>query len=265
MNKQKRTEIFTRLRRENPHPTTELKYGNAFQLLVAVVLYVVEDIQRFPPSILGKITTFMHVTTIGLVLLWTLAAVLAVLLVLLIVPIHVRAEGGIHGMSLSGQAAIRWGWGLVSVFAYRAEAALTRVPTLVHRAGALVVAGLAACDKTGPPPVDKLTYADNVQPILQRHCAACHVPGQQGAEESGFLVDSYASVMEGTRHGPVVEPGSARNSPLYLLVSGKERLVVKMPHGKDSLAPVEIETIRAWIDEGAIAYFGPETGGVVAG
>jgi endonuclease-3 len=38
MNKQKRTEIFTRLRRENPHPTTELNYGNAFQLLVAVVL-----------------------------------------------------------------------------------------------------------------------------------------------------------------------------------------------------------------------------------
>jgi len=38
MNKQKRTEIFTRLRGENPHPTTELKYGNAFQLLVAVVL-----------------------------------------------------------------------------------------------------------------------------------------------------------------------------------------------------------------------------------
>ena len=38
MNKAKRIEIFTRLRRENPHPTTELKYGNAFQLLVAVVL-----------------------------------------------------------------------------------------------------------------------------------------------------------------------------------------------------------------------------------
>ena len=38
MNKAKRIEIFTRLRRENSHPTTELKYGNAFQLLVAVVL-----------------------------------------------------------------------------------------------------------------------------------------------------------------------------------------------------------------------------------
>ncbi|MCO6412196.1 MAG: endonuclease III [Thiogranum sp.] len=38
MNKQKRIEIFTRLKKENPHPTTELRYGNAFQLLVAVIL-----------------------------------------------------------------------------------------------------------------------------------------------------------------------------------------------------------------------------------
>ena len=38
MNKQKRIEIFTRLRKENPHPTTELNYGNPFQLLVAVTL-----------------------------------------------------------------------------------------------------------------------------------------------------------------------------------------------------------------------------------
>jgi len=38
MNKQKRTEIFTRLRAENPAPTTELNYGNPYQLLVAVAL-----------------------------------------------------------------------------------------------------------------------------------------------------------------------------------------------------------------------------------
>lgn len=38
MNKQKRTEIFTRLRAENPKPTTELNYGNDFQLLIAVLL-----------------------------------------------------------------------------------------------------------------------------------------------------------------------------------------------------------------------------------
>jgi len=38
MNKQKRTEIFSRLRAENPHPTTELNYSTPFELLVAVIL-----------------------------------------------------------------------------------------------------------------------------------------------------------------------------------------------------------------------------------
>lgn len=38
MNKTKRTEIFTRLRNENPTPTTELKYDSTFELLIAVML-----------------------------------------------------------------------------------------------------------------------------------------------------------------------------------------------------------------------------------
>ena len=38
MNRQKRIEIFTRLRQANPHPVTELKYSNPYQLLVAVTL-----------------------------------------------------------------------------------------------------------------------------------------------------------------------------------------------------------------------------------
>jgi len=38
MNKAKRTEIFTRLRNENPTPTTELKYDSPFELLIAVML-----------------------------------------------------------------------------------------------------------------------------------------------------------------------------------------------------------------------------------
>lgn len=38
MNKQKRHEIFTRLRNENPNPTTELKYNSNFELLIAVIL-----------------------------------------------------------------------------------------------------------------------------------------------------------------------------------------------------------------------------------
>jgi len=38
VNNIKRQQIFERLRAENPEPTTELKYGNTFQLLIAVIL-----------------------------------------------------------------------------------------------------------------------------------------------------------------------------------------------------------------------------------
>jgi endonuclease-3 len=38
MNADKRNEIFTRLRAENPNPTTELDYSSPFELLIAVLL-----------------------------------------------------------------------------------------------------------------------------------------------------------------------------------------------------------------------------------
>ncbi len=38
MNKQKRTEIFKRLQKQDPHPTTELNYCSPFELLIAVIL-----------------------------------------------------------------------------------------------------------------------------------------------------------------------------------------------------------------------------------
>ncbi len=38
MNREKRTEIFRRLREHNPNPTTELNYRNEFELLIAVIL-----------------------------------------------------------------------------------------------------------------------------------------------------------------------------------------------------------------------------------
>jgi endonuclease-3 len=38
MNKEKRYEIFSRFRDNNPNPTTELEYSNPFELLIAVIL-----------------------------------------------------------------------------------------------------------------------------------------------------------------------------------------------------------------------------------
>ena len=38
MNKDKRYEIFSRLRKDNPKPTTELNFSSTFELLIAVIL-----------------------------------------------------------------------------------------------------------------------------------------------------------------------------------------------------------------------------------
>jgi mono/diheme cytochrome c family protein len=116
----------------------------------------------------------------------------------------------------------------------------------------LISAGLSSCDKAEQPQYQKVTYANDVEPIIQKHCAVCHVSGQQGARESGLVMDSYASLMKGTPFGQVINPGSAMSSSLYILISGKDRLTVTMPHGKKPLSDEEIETIRVWIENGAV-------------
>ena len=115
---------------------------------------------------------------------------------------------------------------------------------------------LPACEQAGqtqpqPQPRD-VSYAEDVAPILQAHCVQCHVPGQPGAEATGLLLDSHAGLLEGATTGPVIKPGNARTSSLYILVSASDNLTVNMPHGMDPLDDEQIETIRAWIDNGAV-------------
>ena len=47
-------------------------------------------------------------------------------------------------------------------------------------------------------------YTADVRPILDKYCAECHMPDMEGATKSGFQIDSYASIMKGTRLGPVI-------------------------------------------------------------
>lgn len=44
-------------------------FRDFFIMMMAVVLYLVEDVRRFPPTLMGKLTTFMHVVTVSVVLI----------------------------------------------------------------------------------------------------------------------------------------------------------------------------------------------------
>ena len=68
MNKQKRFEIFSRLRSENPHPTTELRYGNPYQLLVAVTLSAQAtdvSVNKATATLFKKVTTPQAMLRLG--------------------------------------------------------------------------------------------------------------------------------------------------------------------------------------------------------
>ncbi len=68
MNRQKRTEIFSRLRNENPHPTTELSYSNPFQLLVAVTLSAQSTdvgVNKATRALFKKVRTPQAMLTLG--------------------------------------------------------------------------------------------------------------------------------------------------------------------------------------------------------
>jgi hypothetical protein len=115
----------------------------------------------------------------------------------------------------------------------------------------ILIAILAALLAGGCSTEKKPVFLADVKPILDKHCAECHAPGGEGALKSGFLVDSYASVMQGTKYGPVVVPGSAESSSLYRLVAGQVDPSIQMPHGEQALTEAEIETIKRWINQGA--------------
>jgi hypothetical protein len=113
-------------------------------------------------------------------------------------------------------------------------------------AGAAVL-GLAGCSGEGT-----VSYARDVEPILQANCLSCHKEGGAGFEASGFSMASYDELMKGTQYGPMIVAGDSEGSNLLVLMEGRADPSISMPHG--SMEPVgkaDIDTIRRWIDQGA--------------
>ncbi|MBT8087567.1 MAG: hypothetical protein KJO46_06000 [Gammaproteobacteria bacterium] len=113
---------------------------------------------------------------------------------------------------------------------------------------------ISACGRS------EISFAADVQPILEIACLECHNDTGEGVAMSGFSVASYDSIMKGTDLGPVVVAGSSISSNLYRVIAGKTDPEIRMPpHHEEAwadgrgtpLADDEIAIIAAWIDQGA--------------
>jgi cytochrome c553 len=123
---------------------------------------------------------------------------------------------------------------------------MTRCNT-VTVASAFAVMLLAGCS-AGPAAV---SFKTDVKPIIDTYCTECHTKGGAGDEASGFVTETYDSIMKGTKFGPVVVAGDPLSSSLYRLVAGKVDPSIRMPHGKEALSPEEIAKLEQWIEQGA--------------
>jgi uncharacterized membrane protein len=92
-------------------------------------------------------------------------------------------------------------------------------------------------------------YAKHIDPIFDANCVICH--GEEKVK-GGLKLDSYTSLMEGGKDGPVIVAGKPEQSLLLKRVMLPPDHKHFMPaEGKPPLKPEEIAWIRAWVLDGA--------------
>lgn len=98
---------------------------------------------------------------------------------------------------------------------------------------------------------EKVTYDDQIAPILHQRCGSCHNPT---AKKADLDVTNYLKLMQGGASGTVIEAGDADSSYLVSLVTHSAEPY--MPQNADKLPDAEIELLRRWIDGGALENSG---------
>ena len=108
-----------------------------------------------------------------------------------------------------------------------------------------------------------VTFNRDVRPILAEGCYNCHGPNAP-TRQDGLRLDVPEGPLadRGRFGGPVVVPGNAEESLLFQRVI-HESEGARMPRGRAALRDDQIETLRRWIDQGAVyephwAFIPPE-------
>jgi Protein of unknown function (DUF1553)/Protein of unknown function (DUF1549)/Planctomycete cytochrome C len=124
----------------------------------------------------------------------------------------------------------------------------TRVPSLLLAiaASGFLMALPAAQAPTPAVAAADVTFARDIQPILEKSCASCHSGDLKLAD---LDLSNREAAMKGGEHGAVIVAGNAEKSKLYRMVAGLDQPV--MPMDGDPLKPAEVTAIRTWIDQGA--------------
>lgn len=92
-----------------------------------------------------------------------------------------------------------------------------------------------------------ISFAEQVAPILAAKCISCH----GGNEPRGTLrLETFAGMKQGGQSGQLLVPGNPNQSRIMARLLAPQPQM-RMPRGQEPLAREEIQTIAAWIQQGA--------------
>ena len=98
------------------------------------------------------------------------------------------------------------------------------------------------------PSDNKVNFTADVQPILAKHCYACHGPD---VAESGLrFVDKQSAYAEAESGEFAIVPGDVDASALMTRITADDEFKQMPPEG-DRLTESQIQTLRNWIQQGA--------------
>jgi mono/diheme cytochrome c family protein len=97
-----------------------------------------------------------------------------------------------------------------------------------------------------------VVFNRDIRPLLSEYCLACHGP-DPGARKADMRLDTKAGLFKQTKsEGPVVKPGSLKESALWQRIITTDTDDVMPPvKSHKVLKPEEKELIKRWIVEGA--------------
>lgn len=99
-----------------------------------------------------------------------------------------------------------------------------------------------------PLPAAPVDFVREIQPLLEKHCYACHAEKKQ---KSGLRLDIKSQAFKGGElYEASILPGDARNSPLVQFVADPNA-DLKMPPDGPGLSDREISLLSRWVNEGA--------------
>ncbi|QDV37932.1 DUF1549 domain-containing protein [Tautonia plasticadhaerens] len=98
-------------------------------------------------------------------------------------------------------------------------------------------------------PGSKVSYVEQVRPILQARCQGCHQPAKAGGK---LVLTAFEGLLEAGESGiPAVVPGNPEESYLIDEITPVDGEAL-MPQDGAPLHETEIELIARWIAEGAV-------------